>query len=432
MLWLQGLLTASFLWAPPHVNALGVDSAQNDGTCQCVALDYADSGSYLVDANAEGNFRYASMFEGNCRDNDITSTITGPTGREYQCSSIRAGYDGDIQISECTIPYAFMSTGKWQIVINLSPSVILIRTFTLTVSALVASVISPSASSTRTTTTLPQATVTTRCSPSLTQTVTARGSQSTTTETQQVIVRATGPRETLTSLTTTTVTPECRFPIIYTTRTTTPRPPTSTTPKPATTTAKPATTITILPSTTPAPTLPRPNGPGGGYYFTLSGSTCMMNLGAGTGPNPSGGPPQWITSLWRGGVPPALTTGGPLPTFVTCVKLPAATSTRKKRDAGAEGERGWETRVRAGSRLERRGVAATETVRVVVCQDIGEPAMVTVTATGRVVTVVTVETLTTVVTETVVVTATEKVVASGSSIDAAAASCWGEGEVLVA
>lgn len=265
-----------------------------------------------------------------------------------------------------------MSTGKWQIFINLSPSATVVKTFTLTVSALGPSVTFPSAPSTRTTTTLPQATVTTRCSPSFIQTVTARGSQGTTTETQQVIVRATGPRETLTTLTTATVTPECRFPIIYTTRTITPRPPTTTPPKPATTTTKPATTtakpatttpkpvttITILPSTTPAPTLPRPSGAAGGYYFTLSGSTCMMNLGG------AGGPPQYITSLWRGGVPPALTTGGPLPTFVTCVKLPAATSTRKKRDAKAEGERGWETRVRVGGVLERRGVAATETVRV--------------------------------------------------------------------
>lgn len=258
-----------------------------------------------------------------------------------------------------------MSTGKWQIFINLSPSATLVRTFTLTVSALGPSVTFPSASSTKTTTTLPQATVTTRCSPSFIQTVTARGSQGTTTETQQVIVRATGPRETLTTLTTATVTPECRFPIIYTTRTTTSRPPTTTPPKPATTaqkpattTAKPVTTITILPSTTPAPTLPRPNGAAGAYYFTLSGSTCMMNLGG------VGSPPQYITSLWRGGAPPALTTGGPLPTFVTCVKLPAATSTRKKRDAEAEGERMWETRVRVGSGLERRGAAATETVRV--------------------------------------------------------------------
>lgn len=64
MLWLRGLLTASLLWAPPHVNAVAVDSAQNDESCQSVALDYMDSGSYLVDANSEGNFRYASMFQG--------------------------------------------------------------------------------------------------------------------------------------------------------------------------------------------------------------------------------------------------------------------------------------------------------------------------------------------------------------------------------
>lgn len=65
MLWLQGLLTASLLWAPPYVNALGgVDRTQNDGTCQCVALDYVDSGSYLIDATSEGKFSYASRFEG--------------------------------------------------------------------------------------------------------------------------------------------------------------------------------------------------------------------------------------------------------------------------------------------------------------------------------------------------------------------------------
>lgn len=258
-----------------------------------------------------------------------------------------------------------MSTGKWQITIHMSASVTLVRTFTLTVSAPGPPVILTSTTSvTKTTATLPQATVTTRCSPSLTQTVTARGSQGTTTETLQVIVRSTASRETLTTLTTATLTPECRFPVIYTTRTATPQPPSSTAPRPATTTTKPVTTITILPSTTPAPTLPRPNGPGGGYYFTLSGSTCMMNLGAGTGPNPSGGPPQWITSLWRGGVPPLLATGGPLPAFVTCVKLPAATSTRRKRDAELGGGREWETRVKAGRAVEGRAAAVVETVSV--------------------------------------------------------------------
>lgn len=64
MLWLRALVTASWLWSAPHSNALGVNSAQNDGTCQCVALDYVDSGSYLIDATSEGKFSYASMFEG--------------------------------------------------------------------------------------------------------------------------------------------------------------------------------------------------------------------------------------------------------------------------------------------------------------------------------------------------------------------------------
>lgn len=64
MLWHRGLLTALLLSAFPHVIALDVDGTQNDESCQIVALDYADSGSYLVDGNSEGNFRYASLFQG--------------------------------------------------------------------------------------------------------------------------------------------------------------------------------------------------------------------------------------------------------------------------------------------------------------------------------------------------------------------------------
>ena len=50
-----------------------------------------------------------------------------------------------------------------------------------------------------------------------------------------------------------------------------------------------------------------------------------------------------------------------MPAYVTCVKLPEATSTRRKRDA--EVEAGWETRVKARRGLEGRAVV-TETVRV--------------------------------------------------------------------
>lgn len=34
------------------------------GACQCSAVDYADAGSYLVNAGADGRFTYASRFEG--------------------------------------------------------------------------------------------------------------------------------------------------------------------------------------------------------------------------------------------------------------------------------------------------------------------------------------------------------------------------------
>ncbi len=42
---------------------LGLEE-QDHGECYCIAVDYADRGSYLVDANTDGNFSYASQFQG--------------------------------------------------------------------------------------------------------------------------------------------------------------------------------------------------------------------------------------------------------------------------------------------------------------------------------------------------------------------------------
>jgi len=40
------------------------EGEQRLGACQCSAVDYADAGSYLVNAGADGRFTYASRFEG--------------------------------------------------------------------------------------------------------------------------------------------------------------------------------------------------------------------------------------------------------------------------------------------------------------------------------------------------------------------------------
>ena len=64
MMWLRASLAASVLWAFPQAIALDTRAAENDATCQCLPVDYADSGSYLIDGNADGNFKFASTFEG--------------------------------------------------------------------------------------------------------------------------------------------------------------------------------------------------------------------------------------------------------------------------------------------------------------------------------------------------------------------------------
>jgi hypothetical protein len=46
--------------------AAAIDSQERgaDASCQCLAVDYADSGSYLVNVNAGGSFSFASQIQG--------------------------------------------------------------------------------------------------------------------------------------------------------------------------------------------------------------------------------------------------------------------------------------------------------------------------------------------------------------------------------
>jgi len=46
------------------VLAASVQDPEQDETCRSSAVDYVDSGSYLVSADTTGRFSYASEFEG--------------------------------------------------------------------------------------------------------------------------------------------------------------------------------------------------------------------------------------------------------------------------------------------------------------------------------------------------------------------------------
>lgn len=60
-------MIASFLvlWLALSGQALCLTSGQSDDTCICTGVDYLDHEIYLVDGTRNGNFSFASTFEGN-------------------------------------------------------------------------------------------------------------------------------------------------------------------------------------------------------------------------------------------------------------------------------------------------------------------------------------------------------------------------------
>ncbi len=44
--------------------ALAAAPDSSNATCQCVGVDYADEGSYFIDASEDGNFAFTSEFTG--------------------------------------------------------------------------------------------------------------------------------------------------------------------------------------------------------------------------------------------------------------------------------------------------------------------------------------------------------------------------------
>ncbi|KAK0707350.1 hypothetical protein B0H67DRAFT_670284 [Lasiosphaeris hirsuta] len=330
------LLPTIFLVAVAWVRlalAVGARDPNHDGGCQCAAVDYADAGSYLVDANNDGNFSYASEF-------------SDPDDNEYDCSAISPGPGQSVQISECDMPYYDMKSGTWQIYIKLPSNITVTRTFFLTVGAastvvttltvqitptviigitsiLPAETIKTTAHEVQTTT-LAGALVTTPCVAPSTQTTTTRLPAITIVHTQTVVELTTDGKVTSSTVTTSIVTASCSYSSKnwWTTSKTTTAKTTSSTKKTS------STLKTTAKTTSKTTSIPKPTSTAaGGYTFTLSNSACSLNFqsvggwrGGGLG-GARTGPPAWITSAWAGGVPPFLTAGGALPSWVSCAAI---------------------------------------------------------------------------------------------------------------
>jgi len=52
-------LIAALLYGFPLATAV-----QRDSACECIGVDYSDAGSYLIDSGVDGNFSFASEFQG--------------------------------------------------------------------------------------------------------------------------------------------------------------------------------------------------------------------------------------------------------------------------------------------------------------------------------------------------------------------------------
>ncbi|KAK3315701.1 hypothetical protein B0H66DRAFT_533977 [Apodospora peruviana] len=89
------------------------EDVSDSGACKCIGVDYADSGSYLIDSSVDGNFSFASEFEGSCTDSAAISTSLRDSdgNNTYKCSSISPAPIGSLQISTCDIPYSNLTTG---------------------------------------------------------------------------------------------------------------------------------------------------------------------------------------------------------------------------------------------------------------------------------------------------------------------------------
>ncbi|KAL1881424.1 hypothetical protein VTK73DRAFT_3942 [Phialemonium thermophilum] len=99
--------------------------------CASYGVDYANGGSYSIDASSNQYFSFITVFQG-CSEESINPILVGPDGSEYACSSIDTQPAGAQMTSTCGIPFSAMQSGTWRVIIQ-SDQIAVQRTFTLTV-----------------------------------------------------------------------------------------------------------------------------------------------------------------------------------------------------------------------------------------------------------------------------------------------------------
>jgi len=84
--------------------------------CTSYGVDYANGGSYNIDAQSNEYFSFTSVFQG-CSQETISPVLVSPSGNAYACSDIKTVPAGTQVTSTCGIPFSAMASGRWEIII---------------------------------------------------------------------------------------------------------------------------------------------------------------------------------------------------------------------------------------------------------------------------------------------------------------------------
>ncbi|KAK4229416.1 hypothetical protein QBC38DRAFT_109107 [Podospora fimiseda] len=195
--------------------------------CTSYGVDYANGGSYYIDGTSNQYFSFITIFQG-CSQETISPVLIGPDDNQYACSSIKIDQSGVQVTSTCGIPFSYMKSGVWKIIIA-GNQISTQRTIGLTVGApqityvtatptVVVGVTTTARAQTILTTILQTQTliivprtVTAAC-PGATRTVTAYPQGTTTTVRTTVIRTETDKQVTSSLITTVTSTARCHYP----------------------------------------------------------------------------------------------------------------------------------------------------------------------------------------------------------------------------
>ncbi|KAK3994650.1 hypothetical protein QBC44DRAFT_367492 [Cladorrhinum sp. PSN332] len=84
--------------------------------CTSYGVDYANGGSYYIDGSSNQYFSFITIFQG-CTQESISPVLIGPDNSQYACSVIRTEPAGVQVTSTCGIPFSYMNSGVWKIIV---------------------------------------------------------------------------------------------------------------------------------------------------------------------------------------------------------------------------------------------------------------------------------------------------------------------------